>query len=93
MRRFQSSPAFWEAAKRLLIASLLRQPAMQGTAVVVNELGAVGIDDAIIAQSTEAANVLLLKNGCLCCTAGDDLDGDAVDAGAAFLGTAAPDPD
>ena len=64
---------FLGSGKTTLIASLLRQPAMQGTAVVVNELGAVGIDDAIIAQSTEATNVFLLKNGCLCCTAGDDL--------------------
>jgi G3E family GTPase len=46
---------------------------MAGTAVVVNEFGAVGIDDAIFAQSVDAENVLLLANGCLCCTAGDDL--------------------
>ena len=64
---------FLGSGKTTLIASLLRQPAMLGTAVIVNELGAVGIDDAIIAQSTEETNVLLLKNGCLCCTAGDDL--------------------
>jgi G3E family GTPase len=64
---------FLGSGKTTVIASLLRQPAMQGTAVIVNELGEVGIDDAIIAQSAEPANVLLLKNGCLCCTAGDDL--------------------
>jgi G3E family GTPase len=64
---------FLGSGKTTLIASLLQQPAMQDTAVVVNELGAVGIDDAIIAESTEEANVLLLKNGCLCCTAADDL--------------------
>jgi G3E family GTPase len=64
---------FLGSGKTTLIASLLRQPAMQGTAVIVNELGSVGIDDAIIAESTDETNVLLLKNGCLCCTAGDDL--------------------
>jgi G3E family GTPase len=64
---------FLGSGKTTLITSLLRQPAMQNPAVIVNELGAVGIDDAIIAESTDEANVLLLKNGCLCCTAGDDL--------------------
>jgi G3E family GTPase len=61
------------SGKTTLIAALLRQPAMAGAAVVVNEFGAVGIDDAIFAQSVDAENVLLLANGCLCCTAGDDL--------------------
>ena len=64
---------FLGSGKTTLIAALLKQPAMEGTAVVVNEFGAVGIDDAIFAQSTDAENVLLLANGCLCCTAGDDL--------------------
>lgn len=62
---------FLGSGKTTLIASLLKQPAMAGTAVVVNEFGAVGIDDAILAQSND--DVLLLANGCLCCTAGDDL--------------------
>jgi G3E family GTPase len=64
---------FLGSGKTTLIAALLKQAAMAGTAVVVNEFGAVGIDDAIFAQSIDAANVLLLANGCLCCTAGDDL--------------------
>jgi G3E family GTPase len=64
---------FLGSGKTTLIAALLKQPAMQGTAVIVNEFGAVGIDDAIFAQSIAADNVLLLANGCLCCTAGDDL--------------------
>ena len=64
---------FLGSGKTTLIAALLKQPAMAGSAVVVNEFGAVGIDDAIFAQSVDAENVLLLANGCLCCTAGDDL--------------------
>jgi G3E family GTPase len=40
---------------------------------VVNEFGAVGIDDAVFAQTIDAGNVVLLANGCLCCAAGDDL--------------------
>jgi G3E family GTPase len=64
---------FLGSGKTTLIAALLKQPAMAGTAVIVNEFGAVGIDDAVFAQSIDAENVRLLANGCLCCTAGDDL--------------------
>ena len=42
---------FLGSGKTTLIAALLKQPAMAGTAVIVNEFGAVGIDDAIFAQS------------------------------------------
>lgn len=64
---------FLGSGKTTLIAALLRQPAMRGTAVIVNELGAVGIDDAVFAQSLDQRDVFLLANGCLCCAAGDDL--------------------
>lgn len=64
---------FLGSGKTTLIAALLRQPAMQGTAVVVNEIGAVGIDDAIFADALPVGDVRLLANGCLCCAAGDDL--------------------
>jgi G3E family GTPase len=64
---------FLGSGKTTLIAALLKQPAMQGTAVIVNEIGAVGIDDAVFAQSLDAGDVVLLANGCLCCAAGDDL--------------------
>jgi predicted ATPase len=37
---------FLGSGKTTLIAALLKQPGMHGTAVVVNEFGAVGIDDA-----------------------------------------------
>jgi G3E family GTPase len=64
---------FLGSGKTTLIAALLKQPAMQGAAIVVNEFGAVGIDDAVFAQTLDADNVVLLANGCLCCAAGDDL--------------------
>jgi G3E family GTPase len=64
---------FLGSGKTTLISALLKQPAMAGTAIIVNEFGAVGIDDAIIAQSVGVDDVLLLANGCLCCTTGDDL--------------------
>jgi G3E family GTPase len=64
---------FLGSGKTTLIAALLRQPGMAGTAVIVNEFGEVGIDDAIFADTLPKDGVLLLANGCLCCTAGDDL--------------------
>ncbi|MBV9634521.1 MAG: GTP-binding protein [Methylobacteriaceae bacterium] len=64
---------FLGSGKTTLIAALLKQPSMAGSAVIVNEIGAVGIDDAILAQSLDAGDVFLLANGCLCCAASDDL--------------------
>jgi G3E family GTPase len=64
---------FLGSGKTTLIAALLKQEAMRDTAVVVNEFGAVGIDDAVFAQTLDADNIVLLANGCLCCAAGDDL--------------------
>ena len=64
---------FLGSGKTTLIAALLKQPGMAGTAVIVNEFGAVGIDDAVFAQIARRKDVVLLANGCLCCTAGDDL--------------------
>jgi G3E family GTPase len=64
---------FLGSGKTTLIAALLKHPAMAGTAVIVNEFGMVGIDDAVFAQSLDSDNLRLLANGCLCCTASDDL--------------------
>jgi G3E family GTPase len=64
---------FLGSGKTTLIKALLSQPAMTGTAVVVNEFGAVGIDNAIFAETIDNDKIYLLANGCLCCSAGDDL--------------------
>ncbi|HET7717309.1 MAG TPA: GTP-binding protein [Bauldia sp.] len=64
---------FLGSGKTTLIATLLRQPAMAGTAVIVNEFGEVGIDDAVFADAIGADGILLLANGCLCCTVREDL--------------------
>jgi G3E family GTPase len=62
---------FLGAGKTTLIRHFLAQPQGRGTAVIVNELGAVGIDDALVRASTD--EVRLLGNGCLCCTTRTDL--------------------
>jgi G3E family GTPase len=62
---------FLGAGKTTLVRHFLQTPEGHGTAVVVNEFGAVGIDDALIRASTD--EVTLLGNGCLCCTTRSDL--------------------
>ena len=46
-------------------------PEGRGTAVVVNEFGAAGIDDALVRESAD--ETVLLGNGCLCCITRTDL--------------------
>ena len=62
---------FLGAGKTTLVRRFLESPEGHGTAVVVNEFGAVGIDDALIRASSD--EVTLLGNGCLCCTTRSDL--------------------
>jgi G3E family GTPase len=56
---------FLGSGKTTLLNGALRVPALANTAVVVNELGDIGLDNLIIAQATD--NVVLLDAGCLCC--------------------------
>jgi G3E family GTPase len=56
---------FLGSGKTTLLNAALRTPALANTAVVVNELGEVGIDNLIISQAID--NVVLLDAGCLCC--------------------------
>src|SRR3990167_11129792 len=61
---------FLGAGKTTLLKRFLSTPEGQGTAVVVNEFGAAGIDDALIRSSAD--ETVLLGNGCLCCIARSD---------------------
>ena len=62
---------FLGAGKTTLIRRFLASPEGAGTAVIVNEFGAVGIDDALIRDSAE--ETVLLGNGCVCCITRTDL--------------------
>jgi G3E family GTPase len=57
---------FLGSGKTTLINGLLRAPRMHGTVVVVNEFGEVGIDNDLVVQSAD--KVVVLENGCLCCS-------------------------
>ena len=56
---------FLGSGKTTLLNAALRDPALANTAVVVNELGDIGLDQLVVAQASD--NVVLLDAGCLCC--------------------------
>jgi G3E family GTPase len=62
---------FLGAGKTTVIRRFLAAPQGQGTAVIVNEFGAVGIDDALLREAAE--QTMLLGNGCVCCITRTDL--------------------
>src|SRR5437868_4274885 len=62
---------FLGAGKTTLVRRFLESPEGEGTALIVNEFGSVGIDDALLRESTD--EVTLLGNGCLCCNTRSDL--------------------
>jgi G3E family GTPase len=62
---------FLGAGKTTLLQHFLASPEGAGTAVIVNEFGAVGIDDALVRNSAD--ETVLLGNGCVCCITRSDL--------------------
>jgi G3E family GTPase len=62
---------FLGSGKTTLLNRALRDPAMANTAVVINEFGEVGLDQVLAAQSDDT--IMVLENGCLCCTVFGDL--------------------
>src|SRR5262249_51122381 len=69
---------FLGAGKTTLVRHFLTTPQGRGTAVVINEYGAVGIDDALVRGTAE--EVALIGNGCVCCTTRSDAGGAAAAA-------------
>ena len=64
---------FLGSGKTTLINAALRSPELAKTVVVVNEFGEVGLDHKLFARSSDS--VVVLENGCLCCTVRSDLVG------------------
>ena len=62
---------FLGSGKTTLISRLVRHPDMNRVAVVINEVGEIGIDHDLVSQSSE--NISLLANGCICCSVRTDL--------------------
>jgi G3E family GTPase len=62
---------FLGSGKTTLLNRALRDPAMANTAVVINEFGEIGLDHVLAARSDDT--IMVLENGCLCCTVFGDL--------------------
>ncbi|MGI9378301.1 MAG: CobW family GTP-binding protein, partial [Methyloligellaceae bacterium] len=62
---------FLGAGKSTLVNELLRDPALEGTVVLINEFGEVPIDQDLIAGPNDEP--ILTTTGCLCCTASSDI--------------------
>ncbi|MFO1059418.1 MAG: GTP-binding protein [Dongiaceae bacterium] len=62
---------FLGSGKTTLLRHLLGFPELADTAVLINELGEVGLDHHLVRQIDE--NVVVLPSGCLCCSIRDDL--------------------
>jgi len=62
---------FLGSGKTTLLSRLLRDPALERTAVIINEFGAVGLDHLLVESSDE--QILTLEGGCVCCTVRGDL--------------------
>ncbi len=62
---------FLGAGKTTLLNRLLKDPALDSTAVIVNEFGEVAIDHLLVEQASDG--VIELSDGCLCCTVRGEL--------------------
>jgi len=62
---------FLGSGKTTLLSRLLRSPQFSRTAVIINELGEVGLDHELVETSEES--FVELSTGCLCCTVRSDL--------------------
>ncbi len=62
---------FLGSGKTTLLRAALQRSDFKRTLVIVNEAASQGVDDRLLATTGEP--VMLLGNGCLCCTINDDL--------------------
>jgi G3E family GTPase len=62
---------FLGSGKTTLLRALLRHPELADTAVIVNEIGEIGLDHLLVDHLDE--NLRILNSGCLCCSMRGDL--------------------
>jgi G3E family GTPase len=62
---------FLGSGKTTLLRRMLDSPALSDSAVLVNELGEIGLDHHLLRRLD--GETVLLRNGCICCTVRDDL--------------------
>ena len=64
---------FLGSGKTTLVKSILRNTVGMKVLVVENEIGAEGIDHDLLMQHTAKEEIILMNNGCICCTVRKDL--------------------
>ena len=64
---------FLGSGKTTLLRDFLGHREGADTAVIVNEVGEIGLDGAILRESGAGTPIAMLSNGCICCQAGSDL--------------------
>src|SRR5688572_2717356 len=63
---------FLGSGKTTLLNRLLQQPGMGDSAVIINEFGEIGLDHLLV-KAVEG-EVMVMANGCICCTVRSDLE-------------------
>jgi G3E family GTPase len=79
---------FLGSGKTTLINRLLRAPGLADTAVVINEFGEIGLDHHLVESARE--DIVLLRNGCVCCSVRGDLVDTLADLRARAVSGAVP---
>jgi len=64
---------FLGSGKTTLLRDFLEGPEAADTAVVVNEVGEIGLDGIVLRESGAGVPMAMLSNGCVCCQVGSDL--------------------
>ena len=64
---------FLGSGKTTLVKSILHNTVGMKVLVIENEIGAEGIDHELLMQHTAKEEIVLLNNGCVCCTVRNDL--------------------
>jgi G3E family GTPase len=64
---------FLGSGKTSLLRDFLGSDAASDTAVIVNEVGEIGLDGVLLRESGDDVPMAMLSNGCVCCQVGSDL--------------------
>ncbi len=64
---------FLGSGKTSLLRDLLGSDEASDTAVIVNEVGEIGLDGVVLRESGDDVPMAMLSNGCVCCQVGSDL--------------------
>src|ERR1700740_3370393 len=64
---------FLGSGKTTLLRDFLAGEAAADTAVIVNEVGEIGLDGIVLREGGDGVPMAMLSNGCVCCQIGSDL--------------------